>query len=144
MKNSETAKWKSKKIQLFWYIIEHEVYDQNECSSCGDINSRAPVYRLIALYECQAVAYIQGLLNFLGFIAALILIVDPMFYISKRSSFHALSFGCLRIFHQASPLTEKWVVVCRQFLRSNLSLMVSFPCGKISNTATLWLFYSEA
>ena len=56
------------------------------------------VFRLIALHKCQAVAYIQVLSKFLAFIAALMLIVDPMFCISKLSSFHVPSFGCLGFF----------------------------------------------
>ena len=59
------------------------------------------------------VAYIQGLSNFLGFITALILIVDPMFYIIlKWSSFHAFSFGYFRFFHQGSALWSNSVFCC--------------------------------
>ena len=55
------------------------------------------------------VAYIQALFNFLPFIAALILIVDPMFYISIWSSFHTLLFVYLRIFRKHFALyIPKW------------------------------------
>ena len=72
---------------------------------------KTPVFRLIASLKRQMVACIQALSDFLPFKAALILIIDPMFYIYQFDRhfmfFHlAISEVFVIILHYIYPKTE--------------------------------------